>query len=92
MCQYSPVDAGDFFNEIGEDTFGPDSFPVFGEEDDSAGSDELLQGPTALVPLASPEGRGDFARVLLSQIRDVIEEGVAHGGALVPSVHGVDGF
>ena len=92
MCQDALVDAGDLLDEIGEDTFGTDRFPVFGKEDDGWRGDEFLQSPATFEPLASPEGRGGIAGVLVVEVRNVVEEGVAHGSTLVPCIHGVDGF
>ena len=92
MCQDTMVNASDLFNKIGEDAFGANGLPVVGKEDNGAGSDEFLQSPAALEPCTSSEGRGELARVLVLNVWNVMEEGVAHSSAVVPSVHGVDSF
>ena len=78
----------DFLETARQAKLVTENFPIPGQEDHSAGCNELLQRPSASMPLALSEG-GFLAEVVVVG-RDVREVDITNVGQLIIAEHRVD--
>ena len=92
MKEHIEVNTSDLLDSRREALPSAYDAPAGGQEDDVAGSDQLLQRPSSSEPSAFQESLRIESVINDIFVMHVAEVGVADPSMSIPRVHGVDGF